>query len=220
MSAVPPTPRVKLRTASRSVPSARSADPDGSTVVEAEPNMRLSRAIMVMLLLHVVAVGGILAFSLIKERGINHAAADSNGTAVEAEDSNIPSTKNGPSDVSRDKPDSTGPRAGSHASQQAETLAVANPPSGASEAVDRIEGNQGNTSVTSSASVPKNTHLPLDSGKTYVVGKGESPYTIAQKLKVNYDALLRLNQIDDPKKLKPGQKLRVPAPLPAKSKTK
>jgi LysM repeat protein len=35
---------------------------------------------------------------------------------------------------------------------------------------------------------------------------------IAQKFKVSNEALLKLNHIDDPKKLKPGQKLRIPAP--------
>jgi LysM repeat protein len=34
----------------------------------AEPNMRLSRALLIVLLLHVVAVGGILAFNAIKTR--------------------------------------------------------------------------------------------------------------------------------------------------------
>ena len=35
---------------------------------EPEPNMRLSRAIAIVLLLHIVAIGGVLAFSLIKDR--------------------------------------------------------------------------------------------------------------------------------------------------------
>ena len=55
-------------------------------------------------------------------------------------------------------------------------------------------------------------------GKTYVVQKGESPYTIAEKLKVDAAALLKLNGIDDPKKLKPGQTLHVPAATHPKTK--
>ena len=51
----------------------------------------------------------------------------------------------------------------------------------------------------------------VDSGKTYVVVKGDNPVTIARHLHVNYDALLELNQIDDPRKLQIGQKLRIPA---------
>jgi len=49
-----------------------------------------------------------------------------------------------------------------------------------------------------------------DSGAIYTVGKGENPVAIAKKLKVGYDDLLKLNKIDDPKKLRIGQKLHVP----------
>ena len=49
-----------------------------------------------------------------------------------------------------------------------------------------------------------------DSGKVYVVVKGDNPVTIARHQHVNYDALLELNQIDDPRKLQIGQKLIIP----------
>jgi LysM repeat protein len=43
-----------------------------------------------------------------------------------------------------------------------------------------------------------------------VVAKGDNPVTIARKFKVSYDDLLALNHIDDPRKLKIGQKLLIP----------
>jgi LysM repeat protein len=46
--------------------------------------------------------------------------------------------------------------------------------------------------------------------KTYVVKKGDNPVAIARKLNVSYDELLKVNKIDDPKKLKPDQVLKVP----------
>ena len=49
-----------------------------------------------------------------------------------------------------------------------------------------------------------------DSGTLYTVSKGDSPAAIARKLHVGYDDLLKLNKIDDPKKLRIGQKLRIP----------
>ena len=49
-----------------------------------------------------------------------------------------------------------------------------------------------------------------DSGKVYVVAKGDNPVMIAKKFKVSYDDLLALNHIDDPRKLKIGQKLLIP----------
>ncbi len=47
--------------------------------------------------------------------------------------------------------------------------------------------------------------------KTYIVKKGDNPVAIARKLNVSYDELLKLNKIEDPKKLKPDQVLKVPA---------
>ena len=59
-----------------------------------------------------------------------------------------------------------------------------------------------------------------DSGKIYVVVKGDNPVTIARHLHVSYDALLELNQIDDPRKLQIGQKLRIPEHTTATGKHK
>ena len=46
--------------------------------------------------------------------------------------------------------------------------------------------------------------------KTYVVAKGDNPYSLAKKFNVSQAALMKANNIDDPKKLKIGQKLVVP----------
>lgn len=50
----------------------------------------------------------------------------------------------------------------------------------------------------------------VSSGKTYIVKRGDNPVTIAKKLKVPYDNLISLNHIEDPRKLKIGQKLLIP----------
>ena len=232
---------------------------------EQEPNMRLSRAILVMLLLHVVAAGGFIAFDLIKERDVNRSPNDqvgSSANAVEAEDAVVP-VRGGVVDASHNKTNALGGQArlGVHVVRPGETLTriandhgvtlealvAANGAStvtnglhpgqelklpdkspepehvvsdNSSNALDLIEGRSGASggSAPNAASTVRSAHLPSDSGRVYVVGKGESPYVIAQKLKVNYDALLKLNQIDDPKKLKPGEKLRVPATVKARSK--
>ena len=51
---------------------------------------------------------------------------------------------------------------------------------------------------------------PVSSGETYIVKKGDNPVTIAKKLKIPYDDLMSLNHIEDPRKLKIGQKLLIP----------
>jgi LysM repeat protein len=42
------------------------------------------------------------------------------------------------------------------------------------------------------------------------VAKGDTPYSIAKKLKVSEAELMKANKIDDPKKLKIGQPLVLP----------
>ena len=56
------TPRKKLRSAAQR--AAKYAEEDYSAE---EPNVKLSRAFVVVLLLHIVAVGGIFAFSALKD---------------------------------------------------------------------------------------------------------------------------------------------------------
>jgi LysM repeat protein len=46
--------------------------------------------------------------------------------------------------------------------------------------------------------------------KSYVVAKGDNPYSLAKKFNVTQAALMKANNIDDPKKLKIGQKLVIP----------
>jgi LysM repeat protein len=46
--------------------------------------------------------------------------------------------------------------------------------------------------------------------KSYVVAKGDNPYSLAKKFNISQAALMKANHIDDPKKLKIGQKLIIP----------
>ncbi len=127
----------------------------------AEPSMKLSRALLIVLLLHVVAVAGIIAFNAIKTRQASLPSAPSPITIGVASADTKP---------------------------QAPTL---NP-----SAVPKTG--------------PKTPTKVSDSGKVYVVAKGDNPVTIAKKFKVSYDDLLALNHIDDPRKLKIGQRLLIP----------
>jgi LysM repeat protein len=67
------TPRKKLRAAAQRA-AGKYAEEDYSSE---EPNVKLSRAFVVVLLLHVVAVGGIFAFSALKD----HQTASTGGKA-------------------------------------------------------------------------------------------------------------------------------------------
>jgi LysM repeat protein len=150
-----------------------------------EPNMKLSRALLIVLILHVVAVSGIVAFNAIKTR------QDSVVKAGPAEPvrQNVPGTS---------VPGRTGQsEENARASQRtSSTLENARP-------------------VTRSLPI-EHAAKPADSGKIYVVVKGDNPVTIAKKLKVSYDNLIELNHISDPRKLQIGQKLLIPKAVKGK----
>lgn len=152
----------KLRATTRRA-TASGADFDDLS----EPNMKLSRALLIVLLLHVVAVAGIIAFNAIKSR------------------------QGGISVISSSHVNKT---ASNHEDAKATPSSPAKP-----------------------AKKAKANDLIPEGGKVYIVAKGDNPVTIAKKFKVSYDGLLAANHIDDPHKLKVGQKLIIP---PKSSKTK
>jgi LysM repeat protein len=177
--------KLRASTARRPLRIAATADYDEM----AEPNMKLSRALLIVLVLHVVAVSGIIAFNAIKTRQ-NPRVAPASATIT----ANIstPTTK---SEVST---------AHSVTSQK--------------ETVRRDESKQSRSPGKQTAKEDKKAEhskfaalANTDSGKVYVVAKGDNPVTIAKKLKVSYDELLALNHIEDPHKLKIGQKLLIPS---------
>jgi LysM repeat protein len=146
----------KLRATTRRA-TASGADFDDLS----EPNMKLSRALLIVLLLHVVAVAGIIAFNAIKSRqGGLPVVSSSHVTKTASNHEDVKATPSSPAKPAK--------------------KAKANDP------------------------------IP-EGGKVYIVAKGDNPVTIAKKFKVSYDDLLAANHINDPHKLKVGQKLIIPA---------
>ena len=134
-----------------------------------EPNMKLSRALLIVLLLHVVAVSGIIAFNAIKTR----------------QGASVPRLK----------------------TPSVPTPAVRESTSGTS----KTEGpKNASMEIRPARAVKPNEKSDSSHHKSYTVAKGDNPVSIAKKFKVSYDDLLSLNHIDDPRKLKIGQKLLIP----------
>ena len=154
-----------------------------------EPNMKLSRALLIVLLLHLVAVSGIIAFNAIKTRERTFVPP------VSAE------TENKPADTAQ---------TANHASTDKTRV------------VGTQKENAGQQDPKPSHPLAKDERAktPSSSGKTYVVKKGDNPVGIAKKLKVSYNDLIALNHIEDPRKLKIGQKLLVPKPTTPKTDNK
>jgi LysM repeat protein len=173
-----PAKKLRATTARRSL-----GVPDEMDYEEmSEPNMKLSRALLIVLVLHVVAVAGIIAFNAIKSR---------QGT------------------VPLMSPQKA-------AAQTSSPKAVA--PSIATS--DSVAKPRDETATTKPAVKEERKAIPVkpiaenspkaDSKKTYVVAKGDTPLSIAKKFKVPFDDLLATNKIEDPHKLKIGQKLVIP----------
>lgn len=146
-----------------------------------EPNMKLSRALLIVLVLHVVAVAGIIAFNTIKSR-----------------QGSIPPSAQ--ANTSASQPAPAKPPAPSVPSTEA-----AAPPAPVVKPVAKEE-----RKAIPVKPAPESTVVKSESKKTYVVAKGDNPVSIARKFKISSDDLLAANKIDDPHKLKIGQKLIIP----------
>jgi LysM repeat protein len=158
-----------------------------------EPNMKLSRALLIVLLLHIVAVSGIIAFNAIKTR----------------ESSLVPAS----SASAEPKPSAT-VGAAIHTDGAKPQTAVAQKENAPREDLKPSHSPSKLSSKDDHANAPSvakaTADKPVSSGKTYVVKKGDNPVTIARKLKVPYDDLIALNHIEDARKLRIGQKLLIP----------
>jgi LysM repeat protein len=150
--------------------------------------MKLSRALLIVLVLHVVAVAGIIAFNTIKTRE----RAEISKAQPSATPAAAPSASPASTGVVRH--DATKP---AHSPEK--IIAKVGPKPDEPKRIEKA--------------------IPVTNpSKTYVVEKGDNPLKIAKKFHVPYDELLAANHIDDPHKLKVGQKVTIPATAPPKAK--
>jgi LysM repeat protein len=153
-----------------------------------EPNMKLSRALLIVLVLHVVAVAGIIAFNTIKTRqgSLPPISTETVRTKVAPA---APAKSEGPTVVAATRSD--------------ETKIAKVPPKPVTKDERKADAKLDTKPAENKATKP-------DASKTYVVAKGDTPVSIARKFKVPSDDIMAANHIDDPHKLKIGQKLVIP----------
>jgi LysM repeat protein len=235
------TPRKRLRAAAHRAPARYTEE----EYVSEEPNVKLSRAFVVVLLLHVVAVGGIFAFSALKDRqlaanSIPIAASTPNRLTTDSS-TRLPATKTSATtnDLQTAKYDEPSGNPSTHKVKAGETVAsiaaevgctvrdlelANNLKPGATLTVGReltVPDRTQKANVPSevqrllqpngkSAASPTPEKGASETGKYYIVQRGDSPASIARKLKTNSYDLLKANNIDDPKKLQIGQRLVIP----------
>ncbi len=193
MEMKPPPPSTKLRAT-----MARRGNPrdiGGESLnydAEPEPNMRLSRAIAVVLILHIVAIGGVLAFSLIKDRAPQPASKTKPASALPAA---APAPLNAPG------------------SSPAAAIVAATgliPPASAkrSEPTVALEKSPAVTQVSTTTSA-----TPLKTTKTtpYTVRPGDTLARVASENGVSLGALISVNEARvTTTNLKPGQEIQIP----------
>lgn len=251
-------PKPKAPQAKRLQATARRAQPTMDDFDD-EPTTRLSSAFVVVLLLHVIFVGGIYAFNSIKsQRKSKELGLETVSPAVPKEPAApavMPvSTTAGPEVASTSvqpppavQSNLVSPISGGriHKVQKNETLSqLASLYSVSVADLAKANGLEGGAKlrleqplnipaarpavskaptaeVKKTALVAKATPAPKSAAtpekarassnpKTYTVMKGDNPVTIARRLGVSYEALLKLNKISDPRRLKPGQELQLP----------
>ncbi len=209
-----------------------------------EPQTKLSSAFFVVLVLHVVAVGGIYAFNGIKahrkaqEPFVLNAAPKSAlaKSAAAPEPAPVkPATAHAAAATSVPAPAvaAVAPISGAqiHHVKQGDNLAKISAQYGVPIAeleesnalksnaplkpgqmlnVPKVKPGTAAASAKKTEEAPKVAATAKPLPKAYVVAKGDNPVTIARKLGVSYDDLLKINSIEDPKKLQIGQTLKVP----------
>ena len=212
-----------------------------------EPNVKLSRAFIIVLLLHVVAVGGIFAFSALKDRqqGGSTASKGRSGGSRESLQANAATATN--------QNELTPAVNATHRVKPGETLATIAMANGLSPHDLELANNlkpgaalipgkdlvvpektalrpvplnvqklvenpkTASTPRTSNNAAPDKSSAglgpdkgPEEGSRSYVVQRGDTPALIAKRLKVSAAELLKLNNIQDPRKLQVCQKLAVP----------
>jgi LysM repeat protein len=167
---------------------------------EPEPNMRLSRAIAVVLILHIVAIGGVLAFSLIKDRAPQPASKTRPASASPAA---APAPANAPgSGPAAAIVAATGLIPPASAKRGEPTVALEKPP-----AVTQV-------STTTGATPLKTTKTT-----TYTVRQGDTLARVASENGVSLGALIAVNEARvTTTNLKPGQEIQIPVLVATKER--
>ena len=211
--------------------SARAMRGGEDDYYEAEPNMKLSHAFMVVLILHIVAVGGIYAFNQIKVNknanllgNISSKISQATGgavPAVAAASSTVASAAANATPFAPATPelrrmpgdaDEPLPMVGSSSPAAAVPAPVvkAQPAAPVAPAPLVTQTAPAKAAASKPAAATTKAEPVVASSATYKVAKGDNPYKIAKKLGVTSQELLKANNIDDPTKLQIGQVLKVP----------
>ena len=199
------TAKPKARKVVRASARAMRGDED---YYEAEPNMKLSHAFMVVLVLHIVAVGGIWAFNHLNagRQSASVAAGLADQLALTAQPKQA-----APAVVERQPADADEPLPSLEPLQESSAPAFRTAEISPAPIMTATKSAEAPIVETKPPAPAKQKSEAASTGETYTVAKGDNPYKIAKKLGVSYQSLLEANNIEDPTKLQIGTVLKVPA---------
>jgi len=239
LSSLAPQPKAR-KAPTRLAAHARRLTPSAYEDYDEEPTTKLSTAFVVVLVLHLVAVGGIWAF-----HGIKAKRREADGTAAmvapakeKAPTTVAVSTMPAPAAAPAPRPAAAPPGnapapqvvpqtpqspskmpVASAANEKGTPHAATPTAQPAANVVPKVVPVAQVVASNSTAAKPPAV-VPLattqssaadSSPKVYTVQKGDNPVAIAKKCGVSYEELLKLNGVEDPKKLQIGQVLKLPA---------
>jgi len=184
---LPSLKKLRATTTARQLIPSRDMD-------EVEPTMKLSTAFVVVLLLHLIAVGGILAFNTIKAHRPD-----------KVRDVEFPAPPVTPAAQAPAIPEDEALAAKAAATPAPEIAPSTAPKAVAAKSPDTVKP----------AAAPKKAGALRDSGTIYTVVKGDIPERIARKYGVAYNDLIKLNHIEDATRIRIGQKLHIPVKVKA-----
>lgn len=214
-------PNRTLNATARRAPAAIADDYDE------EPSMKLSSAFVVVLLLHLVAVGGVFAFNSIKARRSSDLETVQASELVSAPPQVQQATAPSSGNVYEVRPGDTLIRIANSYGVDVDAIEKANglrnvevlrvgqeiriPEVGKSLAVRPAPAHPDPRKTVKEAPPVSAPAAGLSDGReTYTVQKGDNPVAIARHLGVKYSDLIDLNKIEDPRLLQIGQLLKIP----------
>ena len=240
-------PKIKFPSRPKKLHAATAArrTPTADSYYEEEPKTNLSSAFVIVLILHIVAVGGIYAFNSIRASRPHREAQTAAPTIPAAGTPLIPKATSAPEAAGAKSAPAPVSKANVYHVQAGDTLTKIAALNGVSVSdLAEVNGlksgailqpNQTlNLPAVKSAQKPAAPAVVQDSrkaaflavkaedapkvaatatvaGTTYTVVKGDTPTSIAKRFGMTAPDLLKLNKIDDPKKMQIGQTLKVPA---------
>lgn len=180
-------PKLKLKASVARSRRAPIIEDEDDFLEEPEPNMKLSHAFVVVLVLHVIAVAGVFAFNSIKARQSEIFSATKGGTAAPVVNAQTTEPAPPTADVNASAGSSNGPAA---------------PQAGTPE-----------STATSGAATPAPAQ-PVAStpagSRTHEMAPGDTLTKVAAQYGVTIAALEKANNITDPTKIRAGTVLTVP----------